>query len=187
MSECYWQGRLVRLRAMEPGDWEAYHAWNEDDEQARLLYHVPFPQSAEAVRRFAEETARQKPEGDDFRFVITNLAGAVVGDLTTHHCEPRHGSFGYGIAIRREERRKGYASEAILIVLRYYFEELRYHKASTGIYAFNQPSLALHRKLGFQEEGRLRAMIYTNGRYHDQVLVGMTAEEFAARHGHAGV
>lgn len=182
VGTCYWQGRRVRLRAMEPSDWEAYHAWNADDEQARLLYAIPFPQSAESVRQFAERTATQQPEGDNFRWVITDLTGAVVGDLTSHDCDRRHGRFSYGISIARAHRRKGYATEAILLVLRYYFQDLRYHKATVHVYAFNEPSIALHQRLGFQQEGRLRDMIFTSGCYHDEFLFGMTAGEFAAHH-----
>jgi RimJ/RimL family protein N-acetyltransferase len=165
---------------MEPGDWEAYHAWNMDDEQARRLYFVPFPQSQEGVRRFAERTAAERPEGDNFRFVITNLAGEVIGDLTTHGCDPRHGTFGYGISVAAAHRRKGYAAEAIAIVLRYYFEELRYQKVSVQIYSFNEPSIRLHERLGFQQEGRQRRMIYTQGHYFDVLLFGLTSDEFVA-------
>jgi RimJ/RimL family protein N-acetyltransferase len=180
-ARSYWEGERVRLRAMEPGDWEAYHAWNQDDEQARQLYFVPFPQSQEATRRFAERTATERPAGDNFRFVITNLAGEVVGDLTTHGCDPRHGTFGYGISIAAAHRRTGYAAEAITLVLRYYFEELRYQKVSVQIYSFNEPSLRLHERLGFQPEGRQRRMLYTRGQYFDVLLFGLTSDEFAAR------
>jgi hypothetical protein len=31
----FWQGEKVRLRAIEPSDWETYFAWNQDDE---LIY-----------------------------------------------------------------------------------------------------------------------------------------------------
>ncbi len=30
-----WQGTRVRLRAIEPSDWETYFAWNQDDEMSR--------------------------------------------------------------------------------------------------------------------------------------------------------
>ena len=43
-------------------------------------------------------------------------------------------------------------------------------------------SIRLHEKLGFQLEGRLRRMIYTNGQFFDELLFGLTAEEFAARY-----
>jgi RimJ/RimL family protein N-acetyltransferase len=81
----------VRLRAIEPEDWAFSFAWNQDDEQARRISAIPFPQSAEAVRQWARQEATRKPEGDAFRFVIEHASGEVVGDLATHHCDPRAG------------------------------------------------------------------------------------------------
>lgn len=49
------------------------------------------------------------------------------------------------------------------------------------IYAFNTASQALHERLGFQQEGRVRRMIYTDGQYHDELIYGLTGDEFAAR------
>jgi RimJ/RimL family protein N-acetyltransferase len=176
-----WEGDRVRLRAVEPDDWQTFFDWNRDSDGARGSYHVPFPGSAEAARRWAAETALRQPEGDVFRWVVENLAGEMVGTINTHSCDPRSGTFGYGLSIRREHQRRGYASEAIALVLRYYFQELRYQKASVRVYSFNEPSIRLHERAGFQLEGRLRREIYTEGRYFDVLVFGMTAEEFAAR------
>jgi RimJ/RimL family protein N-acetyltransferase len=46
------------------------------------------------------------------------------------------------------------------------------------VYGFNEASIRLHESLGFQREGCLRRMVYTEGRFHDEVVYGMTAEEF---------
>jgi RimJ/RimL family protein N-acetyltransferase len=178
-----WQGQLVRLRAVEPADWETFFDWNLDDEQARAVYFVPFPQSREAVRRWSEREATQPIEGDNFRFAIARVTDdAMVGDLTVHTTDPRVGTFGYGINIKQEERRKGYASEAIRLVLRYYFQERRYQKVTIAIYSFNEPSIRLHEHLGFQREGQVRRMVYTQGRYYDQLIYGLTVDEFHERH-----
>src|SRR5262245_33507294 len=125
-----WQGQRVRLRAIEPADWAVYFAWNADDEQARGVAQIPFPQSAEAVRQWVLKESTRQPEGDAFRFVIESADGEVVGDLTTHDCDPRVGAFSYGITIRREQRRQGFAADAIGVVLHYYFRELRYQKVT---------------------------------------------------------
>jgi RimJ/RimL family protein N-acetyltransferase len=175
-----WQGERVRLRAIEPDDWAVYFAWNLDDEQACGVSSIPFPQSAEAVRQWAQQEATRKPEGDTFRFVIENETGEVVGNLTTHHCDARVGSFSYGITIRREHRRNGYAAEAITLVLHYYFQELRYQKVTVSVYSFNQTSTRLHEKLGFQLEGHIRRTVFTDGELYDELVYGLTAEEFAA-------
>ncbi len=173
-----WQGKRVRLRAIEPSDWEVYFAWNQEDDQARAVSPIPFPQSAESVRQWAQQEATRKPDGDAFRFVIENETGEVVGDLTTHHCDARAGSFSYGITIRREHRRNGYAAEAIALVLRYYFRELRYQKATVSIYSFNEASAHLHESLGFQLEGRIRRTVFTGGQHCDELVYGITVEEF---------
>jgi RimJ/RimL family protein N-acetyltransferase len=179
-SASIWQGERVRLRAIEPSDWDAYFRWNQDDEQARGVSSIPFPQSAEAVRQWAQQEATRKPEEDAFRFVIENETGEVVGDLTTHHCDARVGSFSYGITIRREHRRNGYAAEAITLVLRYYFRELRYQKATVSVYSFNEASARLHESLDFQLEGRIHRTVFTDGQHCDELVYGLTAEEFSA-------
>jgi RimJ/RimL family protein N-acetyltransferase len=181
-STSVWQGQRVRLRAIEPADWETYFAWNQDDEQSRRLYFIPFPQSQEAVKRFAENASIQGQDDDGFRFVIESKAGELVGDLTVGHCERRVGSFSYGINTKKEYRNQGYASEAVLLVLRYYFQEMRYQKVTVRIYSFNEPSIKLHEKLGFQQEGRIRRVVFTRGRYYDEFMYGMTAEEFVEKY-----
>ena len=59
--------------------------------------------------------------------------------------------------------------------------ERPYQKANATVYAFNEASLALHRKLGFVDEARIRRNHFTNGEYHDELWFGMTREEFEAQ------
>jgi RimJ/RimL family protein N-acetyltransferase len=145
---------------------------------ARLAYEIPFPTSQESVKTWAEAQSKQPPTDDNFRFQIENIAGELVGTLNTHNCNPRNGTFSYGVAVRSEHQRKGYAAEAIRLVLRYYFEERRYQKVTVEVYSFNAPSIRLHEALGFTLEGRLRRMHYAGGAYHDVLVYGLTREEF---------
>lgn len=182
-SGATWAGAQIRLRAVEPADWETHFLWDQDSETARSLDVVHFPHSQEAVKRWAERASLQEGKTtDDFDFEIETNAGEQVGAIGTHHCERRAGTFSYGVAIRAEHMRKGYASEAILLVLRYFFHELAYQKVTAHVYSFNAPSIALHEHLGFQLEGRLRRMIFTHGQRFDELLYGMTREEFEAQH-----
>ncbi len=179
-STSLWQGENVRLRAMEPSDWETYFAWNQDDEMARRTYYIPLPQSQESVKRFAERQSLEPSETDNFRFVVENSQREVVGDITVNNCNPRNGTFSWGLNTKMEHRRKGYASEALKLVMRYYFQELRYQKVTVHIYSFNEPSVKLHESLGFQLEGRIRRAVFTNDQYFDELIYGLTKEEFAA-------
>jgi RimJ/RimL family protein N-acetyltransferase len=76
---------------------------------------------------------------------------------------------------------KGFATRAFSRVLEYYFNELRYQKCSVYIYEFNEASLRFHKKLGFEEEGRLRREYYTDGKYYDSLNFGLFAEAFRVR------
>jgi RimJ/RimL family protein N-acetyltransferase len=173
-----WHGDLVRLRAVEPEDWEALFEWGIDFEAMGLGGDMPLPPSREAMKKWARDLAEREGKDDTFHWVIETLDGEFVGMIETHRCSRRHGTFQYGIAVRREQWRKGYASEAIRLVLAYYFRELRYQKVNANAFSFNEASLQLHRKLGFCQEGRLRRVVFADGGFHDEVVFGMTAEEF---------
>jgi len=178
METNFWQGSKVRLRAVEPGDWETFRHWDEDSEVARSSYLIPFPSPQEASQRWTGEVSMLQAQNDIFRWVITTLDGEAVGTLNTHSCDHRNGTFQYGVAIVRQHMRKGFGSEAVRMVLQFYFDELRYQKVNVHIYSFNEASLSMHERLGFVREGLLRRMMYTDGVYYDEIVLGMTAEEF---------
>ena len=175
-----WAGTKIRLRAILPEDWERFHDNDEDSDGARRCDVIHFPRSEEGTRLWTEQEAAAEPEGDNHRFAIETLDGELVGSMNTHSCDTRHGTFKYGVAIFREHWRKGYASEAVKLLLRYYFEELRYQKVMAHIYAFNESSIQLHERLGFKQEGRLRNMVFTQGRHFDEFIYGLLSSEYEA-------
>ncbi|GER90017.1 30S ribosomal protein S5 alanine N-acetyltransferase [Dictyobacter vulcani] len=183
-SSSIWQGKVVRLRSNEPGDWERYWIWEQDSEAERRDGSLSFPRSQESLKHWTQETAVRKQEGDNWALLIENNEGQVIGRIGSHNCNPRAGHFQYGLVIAKEHRRKGYASEAILLLLRYFFQELRYQKVSIQIASFNDDSVGLHEHLGFQWEGRIRRAIFTRGHYFDVLYYGLTVEEFEEKHAH---
>jgi RimJ/RimL family protein N-acetyltransferase len=174
------EGQRVRLRAVEPSDIDVYRLWAHDSEAARAEDAIPFPAGEAEVRGWVEREAARR-EDEMFFFVIETLDKQVVGRINSHSVEPRQGTFMFALVILEEHRRKGYAAEAIWLLLRYYFEERRYQKCTSMVYAFNEPSIRLHERLGFQLEGRIRQMVYTRGAHHDLLMFGITKDEFAAR------
>lgn len=178
-----WVGQRVRLRAVEPDDWEAFWRNDDDTDAQRFAWQVPIPRSAQRARDWArDQSLVDWDTTEHIRLAIEALdGGALVGSIVATRLDRRHGTFQYGLAIFASARRKGYASDAIMVLLRYFFEELRFQKVTAYVYAFNEASLALHRRLGFVEEGRMRRAIFTKGTFHDEFVFGMTAEEFAGR------
>lgn len=185
-----WYGEKVRLRAWEPDDWRHDHRWLQDTDASRSTWFIPMPQSETTVRSHAQEASENQGRGpdDNFSFIIESLAGEslrgdAVGTINAHDCDRLSGNLSYGIFVNSDQRRRDYASEAILLLLRFYFAERRYQKANAGVYSFNDASIRLHEKLGFTLEGRQRRYAFTDGAYHDVLRYGLTVEEFHAKHG----
>ncbi|MBO0657268.1 GNAT family N-acetyltransferase [Streptomyces triculaminicus] len=177
----FWTGKRVRLRGIEPDDWSAFMRFAEDEERLGDVLHPP--RSAEGCRVWAKEQSAAKPDGDCFQLAIEAVdTGEIVGAVGSHHADPRMGWFEYGVTIGAEHRRKGYAAEAVVLLLRFMFAERRYHKCEARIFAHNEASLELHRRLGFVEEGRLRDHVFLASRHHDLVMMGILADEFAQLH-----
>ena len=179
----YWQTELIRLRGVEPEDGDTFWRWNQDSEMARNLEFVWPPVSLSQVRDWATAESKKKMAHDSFSWVIEDSEGTPVGFIHTHNCHPRNGVFRYGLGVEASQRRKGYAAAAILLILRYYFQELRYQKVNVQMHSENTSSRALHEGLGFVREGAVRRAIFTDGRFLDEFFYGMTVEEWQQRYG----
>ncbi|MET9447231.1 GNAT family N-acetyltransferase [Streptomyces cinerochromogenes] len=175
-----WTGERVRLRAVEPDDWTAFARFAADD--GRREGRLELPRSAESHRVRAKEQAVAECDDDRFRLAVETTAGReLVGSIGSHRTGRSSGWFEFDVMIGAEHRRRGYATEALALLLRFMFAERRYHKCLGAVLAHNEASLALTRRLGFTEEGRLREHVFFAGRHHDLVLMGLLAEEFGRR------
>jgi RimJ/RimL family protein N-acetyltransferase len=176
-----WSGKRVCLRAFEPADvdlWIAEKRAHPDDAVLSGEGYHGFPES-ESERRRMWEPSLAPPTGHARAWSIERSDDrTLLGGINTFACDARVGMFEYGIEILHAFRRQGHASEAIRILLRQHFDEYRYQKVNTRVHEFNHASIALHEKLGFQREGRVRRAVYTGGRHWDLLLFGLTVEEF---------
>jgi len=178
----YWQGKKIRLRAIsgEDAGLLAAQAVEQDEWTERAADYISLPMAAEEAEQRILNSAENS--GDAFRFLIETLDGEIAGDLQTFDCDIRTGTFQLGLAIEPDFRGNGYATEAIEMVLAYYFGELRYQKANATVRSFNEAAIGLFESMNFLQEGRLRRMAYTGGNYYDHLLFGITQEEFFAAH-----
>ncbi len=181
-SRYYWKGEKVRLRPLRIDDAEQSFIDSLDSPSRQLLQlGIELPTSVEALKSFLEKYANCKDVDGIIIFGIENHAGNSVGGISLHSRNRKNGTFGFGVNVQRQHRRKGYAEDAVRILLRYAFQERRYQKCNSACVDMNEASIQLHKKLGFVEEGRRRRQFFFNGEFHDDVLFGLTREEFEAQ------
>jgi RimJ/RimL family protein N-acetyltransferase len=179
----FWQNELVRLRAMEESDWED-HYYNRFDTPARRLlnYEVELPPTETEAKDLITRFGDFRPGTGRIMFTITTLDGQSVGGINLNSIDAKNGTFSIGVQIDRDHRGEGYGTAAMEIVLRYAFYERRLNKYYGSVLEGNIASATMLRKLGCVDEGRRRQMVYTQGRYYDEILFGLTRSEFEKRY-----
>jgi len=175
----FWQNNLVRLRAMELEDWEG-HFYNRFDTPARRLLNceVELPPTISEAKAMVESFIDFKAGTGRIMFTIENLNGENVGGVNLNSIDERNGTFSIGMQIDRNHRGKGYGTAVMRIVLRYAFFERRLNKYYGHVLEGNIASATMLKKLGCIQEGIRRQMVYTDGKYFDEILFGLTKDEF---------
>jgi len=173
-------GPTIRLCALEERHIAAMLDAPEDTELERADDAITFPRSREQRRAELEAHMRKERTDDSCFLIIETLDGQLIGNIATFDCDRRVGTFKYSIVLQRAHWGQGYAREAVTLLLRYYFRELRYQKVTILIYSFNDRSIRFHERFGFIPEGRLRRVVYTHGTHYDELYFGLTTEEFDA-------
>jgi RimJ/RimL family protein N-acetyltransferase len=181
-SNYFWQGEKVRLRPLRIEDAEQGYLDSLDSPSRQSLQlGIELPTSLEGQREALSKYTGCKDVNGVIVFGIDNHEGDCVGSISWHSRHPKNGTFSFGVVISRAHWRMGYAEDAVRILLRFAFWEQRYQKCNSACVATNEASIRLHEKLGFVEEGRCRRQWYLSGDYHDDVLFGLTREEFDAQ------
>lgn len=106
-----------------------------------------------------------------------------MGGINLNSIDERNGTFSIGIQIDRDYRGKGYGTRAMTILLKYAFLERRLNKFNDYVLDGNEASAKMMKKLGCTQEGIRRKVIYTNGKYVDVMLFGITKNEFIEKAG----
>ena len=173
-------GRLVALRRPRPDDLAAVVRWYRDPELGRLTRYHANPMSAEEVERFF----RGRLMADDaLAYAIEELPSQrLIGFTTFSGLDAENASVLFHITIgERDAWGRGLGSEATALMLGHAFENLELHRVGLSVFSYNTRAIRAYEKVGFRHEGRLRDAIQRDGRYWDEIQMGILREEWLAR------
>jgi len=162
------EGKLVNLKVLEKEDLPLLADWSNNPE---IYSGMWFPQMSktEWEKRYDSLTPDTK------WFFIEKKDGTKIGTVL-HKLNGNFMEIGYILV--PNERKKGYGSEAIKLIVDYLFlsKELVRVQAITGVDNF-----ASHRvleKAGFTKEGIIRRSAFIKGVWQDGVLYSILREEW---------
>jgi len=91
-----------------------------------------------------------------------------------------HRTLDIGILIAAEHRGQGYGSEAVRWILNWGFQSAGLHRVGLQSASFNTGAIRLWERLGFQEDGKDREAVWSNGRWYDDVRFSILEGEWRA-------
>ena len=176
-------GSRVRLRPLERADLPRYQELLSDPEINLSYGGLGVPDSLARLQRRYD--AGEFDATERYLHLVIEAGDALIGQVSLKNYEnlpSRTATFGIFIG-DLAYLGQGYGTEASVLFLNYAFSILGYHKVNLDLFEYNTSALALYEKLGFVHEGRRRENHWSRGRFWDDVLMGITAEEWWTRHG----
>lgn len=177
------EGEEIRFGPIDyEKDPEIESKWTHDAEYLRLYDTVPArPLSAAMVKKQYEKLEKQVEEDKNlYHFAIrAREDDRLIGKATIQWIEWSNGNgflrLGIGAA---EDRRKGYGTKALKMLLRFAFAELNLYRVTAIVPEYNEGAIALLQKAGFTEEVRRRKALERDGRRWDFLTFGLLKEEW---------
>lgn len=176
-------GDKIRLRPLEARDLPALcQSYSDLDLQLTTDGDAP-PMSDIQVMAFWNDILTNP--GPDLRYFALEAlpgqphAGEIVGACSLQHIDLRNRHAELSIFMLSDDLRGlGVGTQAVRLLLRYGFEVLRLDKVYLGVYEFNEAGIRSYERVGFRYEGRLRHMLYYDGRYWDEWHMGILRSEW---------
>jgi putative acetyltransferase len=153
------------IRRAHPDDAPAVAAWMADPAVFSQLLQMPHP----SVEMWRERLAANKVGSGEVALVAVR-DGQPVGLASLH--EPRavwrrRHAMGLGISVATHAHGQGVGSALMQALLDHADRWANLLRVELTVFADNARAIALYRRFGFEEEGRMRAYAWRDGAYAD--------------------
>ncbi len=163
-------GNKIHLRALELEDLDFLFSV-ENDISFWEVSSTQTPFSRHILQQYLENAHLDIYEAKQLRLIIAeNKTHKNVGIIDLFDFNPLHKRSGIGVLILEDEQQKGYASEALNLLINYSFNQLNLHQIYANITTDNKNSIQLFKKYNFTKIGVKKEWIYTQGKFKDEIL-----------------
>jgi diamine N-acetyltransferase len=167
-------GKNILLRAPEPYDIDQLYEW-ENDPSVWHLGNTLSPYSKYEIEQFVMNSSHDIYTSKQLRFMIDWHTAPektlAVGSVDLFDFEPHHRRAGIGILIDRNFRKKGFATEAIELLVGYCFGTLFLHQLYCNIESGNQDSIRLFTRIGFKTCGLRKQWLIRGTVWEDELML----------------
>lgn len=164
----------IKLRALEPSDIDLLYDW-ENNTNIWTISNTLNPFSKFILKQYLENSHLDIYQTKQLRLIIelkTKDTNIPIGTIDIFDFDPYHLRAGVGILISKEEhRKKGYATEALQILINYSFKYLGLHQLYCNIASDNMKSVKLFTNVGFKIIGEKKDWIKSHSKWINEYLL----------------
>ncbi len=164
-------GKNISLRALEPDDARLLYHWENDPEVWRISNTIA-PYSRFDIDQYILNS------GDIYTskqlrlmMILTADPMVVVGAIDLFDFDPLNRRAELGILVNNEYRGKGYAQEAIVLIMDYAFNTLNLHQLYCHVPVDKEINIHLFKKCGFVQSGIRQHWRWSKERWTDEYLM----------------
>ena len=170
MVEIICEGPKLLLRRAEESDLEYILGLEYDHENIRYIYPFDREEQLEVIHGAdtMDVIVVEKETGEEAGyFMVKDIKSRDMALELTH------------VIIGKKGR--GYGHEALKLMKRWAFEELKFHRVWLDCKEYNDRALHLYEAEGFKREGIIRECLLTHGVFENLVVLGILDREYFSR------
>ncbi|MFG1734586.1 GNAT family N-acetyltransferase [Paenibacillus sp. 843] len=177
----FMQGKQIYVRSVEESDVEALLKLELDNrdffQRFTGLRGDEFYTSEGQLERIRK--ARESSKADQGYLYVIGLrdTGVLIGEIMlTEVVRGNLQSCWIGYFLDQDHNGKGYMTEAVQLVVKFAFQELKFHRIEAGVMPHNLGSIQVLLKAGFHKEGIARKNVKINGKWEDHQTLAILNE-----------
>jgi RimJ/RimL family protein N-acetyltransferase len=162
------EGKTVNLRVVEKEDLLFLKEWRNNLEFTGQFQSVSQETMKDLEKQYGDLV-------DEKWFFIEKKDGTKIGTMSH---KPVFKIQEIGSALLPSERRKGYCSEAVMIMVDYLFLSKDIPRIQAHTDARNVPAQKVLEKAGFKKEGTFRKEYFVRGEWRDSCIFAILREDW---------
>lgn len=169
-------GDKIILRAIEKEDNAMLLRLLNDPDTEKMVTGSSFPASAEDQMRWFEG---QRSDPTTLRGIIVDKStDQAAGTIILSDIDRKNGTAQIHLKLEKESTGKGLGPEAVRLLSKYAFDEIRLNCLFAEVLTYNVRSAGMFEKCGYTKEGELRARAYKGGAYRNIYVYSLLRNEW---------
>ncbi len=172
-------GKKIFLRAIEPSDVDLLYKW-ENDQTIWKVSNTIIPFSRFIIEQYVMSADQDIFSTKQLRLMIEEKNSEdrkTVGSIDLFDFDAYNKRAGISILITKEYQKKGFASEALELVIDYAFKTLNLHQLYCNIGVDNKISLKLFNNFGFKMIGVKKDWTFYDDAWHDEFMLQLVKSD----------